>query len=160
MPKEPIWWARTTVDWQSEDLQDQLVLLPAGSARHALAWRDVMACTTWTEVRHVAPGLEAELRDYAEDAEWAGDHFDFTGLAAYEDGALPPPPERAMDQRLPRDLIDTLGVSEDTVFDGPFVRFPGDRVDAVLAWLDDHGYDAVEHPELGRVLQDPSDELG
>ena len=35
-----------------------------------------------------------------------------------------------------------------------------DRVDAVLAWLDDHGYDAVEHPELGRVLQDPSDELG
>ena len=125
MPKEPIWWARTTVDWQSEDLQDQLVLLPAGSARHALAWRDVMACTTWTEVRHVAPGLEAELRDYAE-----GCRVGRRPLRLHRSGRLrgrrpTPPPERAMDQRLPRDLIDTLGVSEDTVFDGPFVRFPG-----------------------------------
>ena len=46
-------------------------------------------------------------------------------------------------------------ILDDTVLNGSFVRFPGDRLDAILAWLADRGIATVEHPELGRVLQDP-----
>ena len=155
MTKDTIWWARTTVEWHPAETADQVILLPETDARTVLAWWEVQSCTTWSEVTTVAPELEEELRETAAELDWTGDSFTFIELPGVDDGDLPPPPWSVMGDQLPADLVATFAVTEDTVLNGPFVQFPGDRLDAILAWLADRGIATEEHPELGRVLQDP-----
>lgn len=155
MTKDTLWWARTTVGWHPAETADQVIVLPEADARTALAWWEAQFCTTWAEVSAVAPELEAELRELAAEMDWTNDYFSFSELPGVDDGDLPPPPWSVMGEQLPADLIENFGVTEDTVLNGAFVLFPGDRVDAILAWLAERSISTEEHPELGRVLQDP-----
>jgi hypothetical protein len=155
MTKNTLWWARTTVGWHPAETADQVILLPETDARTALAWWDVQFCTTWSEVAAVSPDLEEGIRERADGLDWEDDDFNFRELPGVEDGDLPPPPWSIMADRLPADLVAAFAVIDDTVLNGSFVRFPGDRVDAILAWCADRGIATEEHPELGRVLQDP-----
>lgn len=162
MATQSYWWARTKVGWHPVETQDQVVVLPQSEAETALAWLKVLDCTSWSEVARISPEIEAYLREYDEDADdeeadeadEADDRFDLREFPGYDDGNLPPAPWAVMAQRLPANLVAACGITEDTVFSGTYVTFPGDRLDAILAWLAEHGFVAEEHPELGRALQD------
>ena len=157
-PKK-MWWARADVFWQQEDLRDQMVVLSEPEAKKALAWWRALGATTWTEVAAIAPELEEHLREHAEELEWEDDEFRFEDIPAFADGDLPPAPQATMEWSLPKELVATHGTVERTVFSGDLVYFVGPAQDAALEWLTAHGYECEEHPELGVVLQDPSDQL-
>ena len=154
-----MWWARADVDWQQEDLRDQIVVLSEPEAQKALAWWRVLGATSWAEVAAIAPELEEELRELAEELEWEGDDFRFAELPGFEDGDLPMAPQSIMEWTLPKELIAAHGTIERTMLNGDFVYFMGTDRDQILSWLTAHGYKCEEHPELGAVLQDPSDQL-
>lgn len=159
MSSKKMWWARNDVDWQQEDLRDQIVVLSEPEAQKALAWWRVLGATSWAEVAAIAPELEEELRELAEELEWEGDDFRFAELPGFEDGDLPMAPQSTMEWKLPKELIAAHGTVERTVLNGDFVYFMGTDCDPILSWLNAHGYKCEEHPELGVVLQDPSDHL-
>lgn len=159
MARKQFWWCRATVEWQAEDLKDQLVVLPKREAELALQWSQAVGCRSWADVAKVAPKLRKLLREYAEELDWEGDEFRFDELPGFGDGDLPPAPQATMERSLPRELLERFALVERTTFSGDLAYFAGSARDDVVQWLTDEGYSAQEHTELAAVLQDPSSQL-
>ena len=157
--KQAIWWARMNVTWEDEANQEQVVFLPERQAREALQWFQVMGCSTWAQVAEVAPELEDDLREHAEELDWQGDEFRFEDIPAFQDGDLPPSPNSLMERALPREFVAAFGGLGDTVLSGPSASFPAAHLTDALTWLEQHGYTVEEHPELADLGRDPSEFL-
>lgn len=131
--------------------QDSLVFVELEVARElATVRRAVQSAATWGELRRALPPdrfLEAVAQDLGGELPADQEGFDPSSLGAYQDGDWPEWPAQLQIEWMPAD-VRALGELEDTVFNGPVLKFAPERQEEIVHALWRHGFSVSSAQQL------------
>lgn len=134
--------------WYCINHNNDLVFATPEDATWTDQVRTALQAETWGEFRRLMPEDEYgrlldEMYGYVEELTPVPsnrDHFDSYMISGVADGDYPPWLQASMDHDLPEEIVESYGVWQSSVFNGPYFSISADREFLVVRALQRLGY--------------------